>query len=402
VLRQVSLALALVATAAITEATARNNLVKIGTGTINPYDRGVSVDVSRANGAFRAVRLHTTSKGSANITRIQILYSDGTSYSHNKKFSLHENERTRELDERRGNRFIDKVIISTTPSSDRAVIKILGLQTRAGRRMKRPAPATGDIAGTATSSSPQTGKPGTIVDGEDVLFGYQNVGFGLDRDVVKVGGDVGKFERIRLRVLGNSIHIKSLKVIYVDGSTQDLAIDARIRANRKTDWFELKGEQFIREIQMIYRSKPSLKGQARVEVTGQFAKDWLGTSGEGRKYNEGWVLLGAQTAGFTGFDRDTITVGKNEGGFTRIRVEAKERPITLREIRIKYYEGPDEVFKMRERVDPGKPYGPLEFKGGKSAIKRIDAKYRSRFNILKGLKKALNGNPAVVEIWAQH
>jgi hypothetical protein len=71
-------------------------------------------------------------------------------------------------------------------------------------------------------------------------------------------------------------------------------------------------------------------------------------------------------------------------------------------VRVKYFTGPDEVFTMNERVDPGKPYGPLEFKGGKAQINVIEAKYRSRFDILKGLKSVLEGTPAVVEIWGQH
>jgi hypothetical protein len=181
-----------------------------------------------------------------------------------------------------------------------------------------------------------------------------------------------------------------------------LAIDADIKARTTTGWFELKGDRFIREIQMLYRSQPSLKGQARVEVTGQYAEGWLGSGGEGRKYNEGWVLLGAQTAGFTGFDRDTIAVGANEGGFSRLRVVAKDRAITLREVRVKFLSGPDEVFTMNERVDPDMPYGPLDFKGGKAPIASIEAKYRSRFDILKGLKSVLAGTPAVVQIWGQH
>ena len=64
--------------------------------------------------------------------------------------------------------------------------------------------------------------------------------------------------------------------------------------------------------------------------------------------------------------------------------------------------GPDEVFTMRERVDPGKPYGPLEFKGGRAQIKSIEARYRSRFDLMKGLKSVMEGRPAVVEIWGQH
>jgi hypothetical protein len=400
--RLVIAGLAILAGGSIECATAADKLVAIGSATINPNETGAVVDVSKAKGAFRGFRLQTKSKGSAELTRVQIIYSDGAAYNHDKAFTLHQNERTREIDERDADTFVDKIILSSKPSSDRTVVEIIGIQSKAGARKSRPAPATGEIAGTATSPKPASTKPGTVIDGNDVMFGYQNVGFGLDRDVIKVGGDVGKFDRIRLRVLGNAIHIISLKVIYVDGDAEDVAVDAEIRANTKTKWFELQGNRFIREIQMLYRSKPNLKGQARIEVTGQFAEGWLGSGGEGRKYNEGWVLIGAQTAGFTGFDSDTITVGKNEGGFSRLRVTAKDRAITLREVRVKYFEGPDEVFTMNERVDSGKHYGPLEFKGGKAPIKLIEAKYRSRYDILKGLKNALDGTPAVVEIWGQH
>ena len=400
--RLVLAGLAILATGSMTIAEAEEKLVVMGTETVDLSGSGVSIDVSKAPGAYRAIRVRAKSGDKAQFTRVQIIYGDGSVFNENRKISLSKGERSRAIDEGKSDRFIDKINISNTGGSGKAVIEILGIQTAAGAKKSRGGAASGEIAGSATDAKPDTAAPGTIEDGNDVMFGYQNVGFGIDRDVIKVGGDVGKFDRIRLRVLGNDIHINALKVVYVEGDAQDVAVDADIKANTKTKWFELKGDHFIREIQMLYRSRPNLKGQARVEVTGQFAKDWLGAGGEGRKYNEGWVLLGAQTAGFTGFDRDTIPVGANEGGFSRLRVTAKDRAITLREVRVKYFTGPDEVFTMNERVDPGKPYGPLEFKGGKAQINVIEAKYRSRFDILKGLKSVLEGTPAVVEIWGQH
>ena len=106
---------------------------------------------------------------------------------------------------------------------------------------------------------------------------------------------------------------------------------------------------------------------------------------------------------------DRLVVGElvqiqthTDPGGTRLRIEAVDRAITLKQIRVKFASGPDEVFAMHERVDPGKPYGPLEFKTGKAPIKTIEALYRSRFDLQKGLKSALNGRPAVVQIWGQH
>jgi hypothetical protein len=334
---------------------------------------------------------------------VQIVYSDGSVHNEDRQIDMRRGERSREIAPSSTDKFIDKVNVSWRASSGRGTLQVLGLQTRDGRRMERPKrPVSGDIseAETTPTPTPSPGKP--IADGNDVMFGYQNVGFGLDRDIIKVGGEIGKFDRIRMRVLGNDVHMNRLKIVYMDGTTEDLAVDADIRANTRTSWLDVDQSKFIREIQMSYRSKPNFKGQARIEVTGQYADGWLGPSGEGKKYNQGWVLLGAQTAGFTGFDKDTITVGRNEGGFSKVRVVAKDRAITLREVRVVFFSGPDEVFSMRERVDPGNPFGPLEFKGGRSAIKEIQAKYRSRFDLAKGLKNLFEGTPAVVEIWGQH
>jgi hypothetical protein len=273
--RLVIAGIAMLAGGFVGDVMAADRLVAIGKGTINPNETGVVIDVSKAPGAYRGFRLRTASKGSAELTRVQIVYAGGGSYNHDKEFTLHENERTREIDERPDDIFVDRIILSTKPSTDRTVVEVLGIQSRAGARKARPKPATGEIATTPTSPAPSAAKPG-IVEGNDVMFGYQNVGFALDRDVIKVGGEVGKFDRIRLRVLGNAIHILTLKVVYVDGEQEDIAVDADIKENAKTGWFELKGGRFIREIQMLYSSKPSLKGQARVEVTGQYADGWLG------------------------------------------------------------------------------------------------------------------------------
>jgi hypothetical protein len=382
-------------------AAAAEKLIVIASENVDLAGSGVAIDVSKARGAYRGIRLRSKN-GTVGFTRVQVIYADGSVHTEDRPFSLTGGERSRPIGDGGSDRFIDRINITNESGKGQIVLDVLGIQTGNGSRMARPRAATGEIAGTDTSLKPDASAPGTVKDGNDVMFGYQNVGFALDRDIIKVGGEAGKFDRIRLRVLGNDIHIVSLKVVYIDSSSEDLAIDAEVKANKKTQWLELKNENFIREIQMVYRSSPSLKGQARVEVTGQYAKGWLGSGGEGRQYNEGWVLLGAQTAGFTGFDHDTIGVGENEGGFTRLRIVAKDRAITLKEIRVKFASGPDEVFTMRERIDPGTPYGPLEFKGGQAPIRVIEARYRSRFDLMKGLKSVIEGKPAVVEIWGQH
>ena len=222
----------------------------------------------------------------------------------------------------------------------------------------------------------------------------------FDHDVIQVGNEIGKFDRMRLRVLDNDIHINEMKIVYSNEETDTLAVDADIPKNSRTNWIDLKGDRFIKEVQFTYRSKPDFKGQARIEVFGQYAQGWVGAQGEGRKYNDGWVLLGAQTAGFVGFDKDVIPIGRNEGGFRKLRVTVRDRAVTLNELRVVYADGSDEVISVRARIDAGASFGPIDLNSEtRKPIDHIEGKYRSRLFSPEG--KAAS-SPSIIEIWAQH
>jgi len=239
--------------------------------------------------------------------------------------------------------------------------------------------------------------PGQASNGE-VLFGVQDVGFLVDRDVIRVGAEIGKFDRIRLRVLRNEIFITDLKAIFDDGTTETLLSDAKIDAGRKTDWIPLDHKGFIKEIQLVYRSKPNFNGQARVEVFGEYEKGWLGPNGEGRKHNDGWVLLGTDTAGSVGFDRVKIPVGENEGGFKQIRVSVKDRDVTMTNLAVVYQDGAkDELQASRTKIAADEAFGPVDLKQAAS-IKEIEATWRSRAIATSKRERAY----ATVQVWGKH
>ncbi len=239
--------------------------------------------------------------------------------------------------------------------------------------------------------------PGKASNGE-VLFGVQDVGFLVDRDVIRVGSEIGKFDRIRLRVLRNEIFVTDLKAIFDDGTTETLVTDAKIPADRKTDWIPLKHKGFIKEIQLVYRSKPDFKGQARVEVFGEYESGWLGPNGEGRKFNDGWVLLGTDTAGSVGFDRVKIPVGQNDGGFTQLRVSVKDRDVTMTNLAVVYNDGAkDELETNRTKIAADAAFGPVDLKKG-TMIKEIEATWRSRALATSKRDRAY----ATVQVWGKH
>lgn len=102
------------------------------------------------------------------------------------------------------------------------------------------------------------------------LLGCQSVGFINDRDTITVGASEGRFRAIQLRVAGNAIEMRDLKVVYGNGAVDDLQVRSNIGAGSETRWIDLKGDKrVIKRIDMTYASKPNFKGQAKVCVFGR-------------------------------------------------------------------------------------------------------------------------------------
>lgn len=384
-----------------TAAEARDRWVLVGTRDVDLAKDAETVDVSQARGTFKAIRVETKRQG-IDLTRVRVLYGDGSAHDEDRTIHLLKGERSKPIGLGDTNRFIDRVDLtfkSDAGAGSPARVEVWALQSDEGRRARRD----DGIATVVAPDKPSEAKPGERTEGGDVMFGYRDVGFGMDQDTIRVGSENGKFSKLRLRVLKNDVFINSLNVVYTDGSTDSIPVNGLVKQGSRSQWFDVKPSEFIREIQMTYRSRPNFSGQARVEVTGQYTSGWLGATGEGRKYNEGWVLLGAQSAGMFGvnsikafgFDKDIIAVGANEGGFRKIRIKVRNRSITLKQLRVVYYDGPDTVIDRRTRVDPDQIEGPWDVKAD-APIKQIVASYRGRIVWGKG-----SGVP-VVEIWGQH
>ncbi len=370
-----------------------------------------TIDLANARGNYKAVRLVAKRRG-IELDNVEVVYSDGKSHNEKRAINLLDGERTRAIDQRDDSKFVDKVNLTFKAQPTAvvpAVIEVYGLQSDAGARATRTAAAsssttpsgaaTGNVSASTTPSSATTARPGAAVDSGEVLFGTQAVGFAVDRDTIRVGAEVGKFDKIRMRVLDNDIFINSIKVIYSNGESQELAYNADAKKDTRTKWFDLKGDRFIKEIQLVYRAKPNFRGQAYVEVYGQYAEGWLGPQGEGKKYNAGFVLLGGQTAGFTIDRNDTIKVGKNEGGFKRIEVRVRDHAITLFEVRVVYGNGEVDIIPAnRTKVEAGGRFGPIDLKGGTRIVQEIRPTYRTRIFQQGGVARGR----AVVEFWGQH
>ena len=189
-----------------------------------------------------------------------------------------------------------------------------------------------------------------------------------------------------------------MKVIYSNGETQEIAYDADVRKDTRTQWFDLKGDRFIKEIQMIYRAgKANVRGQAYVEIYGQFADGW--TVAERKKFNAGAELLGAVTAGF-GIDRsEIIKVGRGEGGLKSIEVRVRDEAIILYEVKVNYTNGDSDIIPAnRTKIEAGGRFGPIDLKGGDRMVDEIRMKIRT--SVLQ--QGGLPHGRAIVEYWGRH
>jgi hypothetical protein len=85
---------------------------------------------------------------------------------------------------------------------------------------------------------------------------------------MKVGHREGKFKAIRLKARGNDVEVLDLKVTHAGGGDLDhIQVRSQIRAGSQTRALDLKGgERAINRIEMVYKSRPILKGQATVCV----------------------------------------------------------------------------------------------------------------------------------------
>lgn len=367
--------------------------------TVDATQATATIDVSDARGAVRALRVRTPSEPLL-LSNVKVTYSDGNEFNERRRINLLAGERTRPIDPRREDRFVDRLLLEINPRTGfkgDVRVQILAHQTRRGRRMSRTeAPKVANVATETARQSiletdPRSGQG-------EVLFGAQRVGLGLDRDVIRVPDKIGRFGRIRFRVMENPVLIKAVTVVYDRGRPEDISGEIDLKLNTASPWMRIDPNRFIEEIRLSYEARSDFKGRARVEVFGNFADDWLGKDGKGRRHNDGWVLLGAQTAGFVGFDNDVVPVGRNLGGFRDIRVRVRDRAISLDEIRISYADGTSDTVPVRSRVDAGSNWGPFSLPGESRPIREVRARYRSRFFD----RAAAGKGAAIVEVWGRY
>ena len=213
------------------------------------------------------------------------------------------------------------------------------------------------------------------------LLGEQSVGFGVDRDVIRVGRREGRFSKIALEVRDNDVEILDLKVFFNRGPPQDVRVREKMRAGSRTRPLDLAGgDRAIDRIELTYRSRPNFRGRAKVAVFG--LRDMPPPP---PPPPVSWVELGCGKVGIKP-DRDTIRVGRREGRFSAIKLAVRGSKIELLDLTVVYERGPADQLQVRKKIGDGDETPPLDLRGERRAIDRVDLSYRQTLglNLIKG------------------
>ena len=106
------------------------------------------------------------------------------------------------------------------------------------------------------------------------MLGEERVGFRADRDTINIGQSEDWFRNrafgaLRFHADGNDVHMMAIRRSHPYGQSEDLRVDRQIRAGGDLR-VDLRGDRSdLRQIEMIYRSRPNFEGQAVVRVYGE-------------------------------------------------------------------------------------------------------------------------------------
>ncbi|HET6321061.1 MAG TPA: hypothetical protein VFF87_03315 [Hyphomicrobium sp.] len=214
------------------------------------------------------------------------------------------------------------------------------------------------------------------------LLGEQSVGFGVDRDVIRVGRREGRFSALALEVRDNDVEILDMKVFFDRGPPQDVRVRQTIRRGERTRPIPFAwGDRRIDRIEIVYRSRPNFRGRAKVAIYGlrEFAPP------PPPPPVARWEELGCNKVGIKP-DRDSIRVGRREGRFSAIKLTVRGSKIEIIDLTVIYDRGPPDELHVRKKIGEGEETPPLDLRGERRIINRVDLTYRQTLglNMIKG------------------
>jgi hypothetical protein len=219
-----------------------------------------------------------------------------------------------------------------------------------------------------------------------VPLGQQSVGFRVDRDVINIGQPEEWYRSRSFRALHflaerNDVHMMSVKLVYLNGFAEEFRIDRLIRQGTEMP-IDLRGERsYLKQIEMVYRSRPDFRGEAVIKVFGEPVRRFGGPAGPPPPPDRAdWTELGCQQVNLFGKDRDVIRIGRRDGRFKAIRLFVRGADVEMLDLKVIYAGGQPDDIPVKNLIRAGERTRPLDLQGRERAIDRVEMVYRTVIN----------------------
>lgn len=214
--------------------------------------------------------------------------------------------------------------------------------------------------------------PGIASAQEWESLGRQKASPGIDRDVIRLNNNEGPYTALKFRVSGNSVTIFNARVVFGDGSAQDLPVNnLTIRPGEETVPLDLAGRRRnISRVELLYGGNlTALIKRPEIEV---FALKLV--ERELPPLGRDWLLLGQGTVD-SARDRDVIRIGAQEGQFNGLVLRVRGGDVNLRELRVIYADGEGDLYRVRAQLPSGSETEVIDLRGDERAIRQVELIY---------------------------
>lgn len=241
----------------------RGGWIEVGRERFDRLNPSAVIDLGRDAGRLGQIRLRNDGE-SITVREVEVQFRNGSVQRTRIDQELRSGEETRRIDLEGERRSIRQIALVLEPRRrpGTAVVTVLGTE-RPGREDGGGNPGGGHAGGYPGGVQPDW-----------VPLGEQSVGFGVDRDVIRVDQSADwhrnrSFGRLHFVIENNDVHFQRVEVTYVNGYTETFPIDQNVRAGTDVPIDLRGGRSFISAIAMTYRSRPGFGGRAVVKVFGE-------------------------------------------------------------------------------------------------------------------------------------
>lgn len=209
-----------------------------------------------------------------------------------------------------------------------------------------------------------------------VLLGEQTVGFRVDRDTINIGDGNARFSQLRIEAEKNDVYLLAMRLVYQNGYAEDFRVDREIKSGTDALPVDLKGARsYLKQIELTYRARPSFEGRAVVRVYGELHDRWRN---EHRSAGRDDTFDVIDTQRISRRDRSPVLfdVGRRDGRFARLRLQARDGDVRIESVRITFGNGETQQVQIDDRLQSGEMSRSIDLEGDRRFVRsvRVDAR----------------------------